>query len=300
MSLVVRVPATTANLGPGFDVLGMALGLWNEIHVEPASSLQITVYGEGEKTLPRDERNLVYQAMRALAAEVGKPLPPVSLTMHNRIPLQSGLGSSAAAVVGGLLAASALLGISPGQEVLLRLAVKLEGHPDNVAPALLGGLVAVAMIEKTPLAMRVPLPPEMHVVVVLPDARVATEEARRALPTHVSFSDAVFNLSRAVLTVLALSRGDYQTLARVMVDRLHEPYRHSYIPGYTAAVAAGQEAGAVAVVISGSGPALAAFAPNDHERIADAMVAALAQAGVSARRWVLPVVEGANVTFPAR
>ncbi len=295
MSVTVRVPATTANLGPGFDVLGLALGLWNEVHVRAAPSLHITVEGEGKDTLPCDERNLVYQAMIAFAREAGCELPPVALTLRNRIPLQSGLGSSAAAIVGGLLAATALLDVELSQAQLLRLATSLEGHPDNVAPALLGGLVAVAKGDPYPIAVPVPLPPGIQVVIVLPAVQVATEAARRLLPSHVSLTDAVFNLSRAVLTVLALSRGDYELLSQVMVDRLHEPYRQQLIPGYAAAVTAGRAAGASAVVISGSGPALAAFAPAHHERIAQAMVDAFSEEGISARSWVLPVVGGAMV-----
>ena len=138
MTVHVRVPATTANLGPGFDVLGMALGLWNEIHAEPAPRLDIDISGEGADVLPRDETNLTYQAMLRLADHVGRALPPVRLRMVNRIPLQAGVGSSSAAIVGGLCTAAALLDVSLPRADLLRLAVEIEGHPDNVAPALYG------------------------------------------------------------------------------------------------------------------------------------------------------------------
>ena len=292
--IVIRVPATTANLGPGFDVLGMALGLWNEVHVAPASALRITVEGEGADSLLRDRRNLVYRAMERFARKMGRSLPAFHLHLVNRIPLQAGLGSSSAAIVGGLEAAAALLQVDAAEELLLRLAVEIEGHPDNVAPAIYGGLVAVATDVHGPLAVRIPLPEEMRVVIALPDVHVSTEEARRLLPAQVSHRDAVFNVGRAVLVVQALSRGDYPLLARVMADRLHEPYRKVLIPGYEEVVRAARDAGAAAVVISGSGPALAAFAPARHEDIARAMVAAFAQAGVQARSFVLSVARGAH------
>ena len=288
----VRVPATTANLGPGFDVLGMALGLWNEIVVTPASSLRVTIEGEGARVLPRDASNLVVRSMQRLAREVGRPLPPVHLHLVNRIPMQAGLGSSSAAIVGGLRAAAALLGVPMPPEEVLRLAVEIEGHPDNVAPAVYGGFVAVVMDEGRPIVAQLPVFPALQVVVALPDVRVSTEAARRLLPSNVPHADAVFNVGRAVLVVHALARGDFDLLARVMADRLHEPYRKVLIPGYDDVVAVATRAGAAAVVISGSGPALAAFAPRDHEAIATAMRESFAQAGISARAWVLPVVAG--------
>ena len=287
----VQVPATTANLGPGFDVLGMALGLWNEIHVHRSDTLHIHVEGEGTNLIPRDETNLVYRAMVRLAEWVARPLPPVHLRLVNRIPLQGGLGSSSAAIVGGLLAAQEVLGVEVPREVLLQLAVELEGHPDNVAPALYRGLVATAVDEQGALAVPIPVP-DMRVAVVLPRVRVSTEEARRLLPSRVRHVDAVFNVARAVLVVQALSRGDYSLLARVMADRLHEPYRRILIPGYKAVRRAALDAGAAAVAISGSGPALVAFAPDRHGEIAQAMVKAFDRVGVPARGWILPVVPG--------
>ncbi len=289
MSVHVRVPATTANLGPGFDVLGMALGLWNEIRVTLAPRLHITLQGEGADVLPRDERNLVYRAMERVAAHLNQPLPPVHLDMINRIPLQAGLGSSSAAIVGGLRAATALLGASLSRDTLLRLAVEMEGHPDNVTPALYGGLVAVVMDAGEPIVASFPLPDDLRVAVILPDVRVSTETARRMLPSTVPHRDAVFNVGHAVLTVHALARGDMGMLSRVMHDRLHEPFRKRLIPAFDEVVAAGRAAGAAAVIISGSGPALAAFAEEGHEAIAQAMVEAFARAGVAARWWVLDV-----------
>ncbi|WP_322801512.1 homoserine kinase [Thermoflexus sp.] len=288
MRIRVRVPATTANLGPGFDGMGLALGLYNEIEAEPASTLEVIVEGEGADLLPRDGTNRVVRAAAALFERMGSALPSMRLRCRNRIPLMSGLGSSAAAVVGGLALAQAWMGRSDPPEVLLEMAAMLEGHPDNVAPALLGGLVLVARDEDGLIAARVPIPP-MRVALALPGVTVSTEMARRLLPAHLPLADVVYQIGHVALLVHAFREGDWGLLGRAMRDRLHEPYRAQLIPGYERAVAAARAAGAAAVCISGSGPALAAFAPEGHEAIAAAMAAAFAEAGVPARTWVVEV-----------
>ncbi len=295
MRVRVRVPATTANLGPGFDAMGLALGLYNEIEAEPASAFEVAIEGEGADVLPRDATNRVAWAAAALFERMGSTLPPMRLRCRNRIPLMSGLGSSAAAVAGGLALARAWLGLPDPPEAFLDLAVALEGHPDNVAPALLGGLVLVARDDAGWITARVPIPP-MRVAIALPAVAVSTEMARRLLPSHVPLADVVYQIGHAALLVHAFREGDWEMLGRAMRDRLHEPYRARLIPGYERAAAAARTAGAAAVCISGSGPALAAFAPEGHEAIAAAMVAAFQEAGVSARAWVVEVAaEGIQV-----
>ncbi len=288
MRIRIRVPATTANLGPGFDGMGLALGLYNEIEAEPASALEVTIEGEGADLLPRDATNRVVRAAAALFERMGSALPPMRLRCHNRIPMMSGLGSSAAAVVGGLALAQAWMGRRDPPEALLEIATMLEGHPDNVAPALLGGLVLVARDEDGLIAARVPIPP-MRVALALPGVTVSTEMARRLLPSYLALDDVVYQISHVALLVHAFREGDWGLLGRAMRDRLHEPYRAQLIPGYERAVAAARAAGAAAVCISGSGPALAAFAPEGHEAIATAMAAAFEEAGVPARTWVVEV-----------
>ncbi|MCS6964960.1 MAG: homoserine kinase [Thermoflexus sp.] len=295
MRIRVRVPATTANLGPGFDAMGLALGLYNEIEAEPAPALEVWIEGEGADVLPRDSTNRVVRAAAALFERMGSTLPPMRLRCHNRIPLMSGLGSSAAAVVGGLALAQAWMGSWDPPEALLEFAAALEGHPDNVAPALLGGLVLVARDEDGLTADRVPIPP-MRVVLALPGVTVSTEMARRLLPSHLPLADVVYQIGHAALLVHAFREGDWKLLGRAMRDRLHEPYRARLIPGYEQAVGAARAAGAAAVCISGSGPALAAFAPEGHEAIATAMAAAFEEAGVPARTWIVEAAsEGVQV-----
>ncbi len=299
--ITITVPATTANLGPGFDCLGMALGLYNTlIFQEVPEGLFIEVEGERAEELSRDRSNLVFRAAERVFQQVGRRPPGLRIRLINRIPIGYGLGSSAAAVVGGLLGANALLGNPLSRESLLNLAVAMEGHPDNVAPALLGGLIVASGEGESLVYTRVTLPP-LRVVVAVPDVVVPTKEARRLLPRQVSLDDAVFNIGRTALVVLALERGDYDLLERAMEDRLHQPYRRRLIPAYGEVVQAAREAGAAAVAISGAGSGLVALAPRNHEEIAQAMRHAFVRAGIPARAWVLPVVEeGATVKVSGR
>lgn len=287
----VITPATSANLGPGFDSLGLALDLTNEIEavVTDGADVTLTIEGEGADELPADETNVIVSAMRRAAEAVGQPLPGLRIACRNQIPLGAGLGSSAAALVGGLAAGNALTGGRLSPDDLLRLATELEGHADNVSACLLGGLTVASAGTFGVVARRVAVAPLM-VVVVLPAMQMSTREQRAALPRMVPLSDAAANIGRAALVVQALGAGDFDLLAAAMCDHLHVPYRQRMIPGYEAVGDAARAAGAAAVTISGAGPSLAAFAPAGHDRIAAAMIAAFERAGgVSARAWTLPV-----------
>ena len=308
--VIVTVPASTANLGPGFDCLGLALGLHNTVEmwaVDPPQprlgaqpSMQIEVVGEGARQLPQGEGNLILRAAARLFEKAGAPSPPVRVKATNRVPLGSGMGSSAAAVVGGLVAANALLGGPLTRQDLLRLAVEIEGHPDNAAAAIFGGLVIVSASGHELVSQALPTPP-LHVAVALPAVRLSTAEARAALPQTVPLADAVFNVGRAALVVKALERCDYDLLRWAMADRLHQPYRKRLIPGCDEVMAAARLAGAAAVALSGAGPGLIAFAPDGHQKIAQAMAAAFDKAGVTARTFVLPVDrQGVTVSMAGR
>lgn len=300
MKVTVQVPATTANLGPGFDSLGLALDLHNTVEVETGTdSLHITVVGEGDDVIPRDARNLVYQAIERVFETAGQPPPHLRIGLMNRIPLMSGLGSSSAAIVAGAVAANALVDRPLSRDELLRLAVDLEGHPDNVAPALLGGLVIVGLGEAGPIYRRLDVPP-LQVVVAVPDFRVATATARAALPATVRLVDAAFNIGRAALVVQALLSADYALLERTMDDRLHQPYRAWLVPGFDDVVAAARRAGASGVALSGAGPCVIAFAPRDLEAVGAAMCEAFAEHGLAARPLVVGTTsEGARVVHSA-
>lgn len=281
----VRVPATTANLGPGFDCLGLALDLWNEVRFTlEGDGLTVSVEGERGAGLPRDANNLVVRAFSRLCAEAGVAAPAgLSVRCDIRVPTSSGLGSSSTAVVAGLLGANALLGRPFDNARVLELAADIEGHPDNVAAALLGGLTIVVQQGDRLLTKKI-LVPEVQVALAVPDLPFSTRSARADLPTHVSMKDAVFNLQRTPLVVEALRTGDYDLLSQVMDDRLHQAARLKLIPGGRTAWLAALEAGAAAVAVSGSGPSLVAFASRatDAARIARAMADAFVGEGVTA------------------
>lgn len=296
----VRVPATSANLGPGFDCLGLALTMWNVVTAEPALAWEVEVRGEGEASLPRGADNLVARAARRALEEAGAAGTALRLTLDNGVPLARGLGSSAAAAVGGLLAADALLGHPLGRERLLALAVELEGHGDNAAPALWGGLTVFSPREGGGAVVRFPPPPGLRLGVVIPEVPVSTAAARAALPGTVPRDDAVHNVQRACLLVAALAAGRLDLLGYALSDRLHQPYRAPLVPGLAEALAGGVP-GVSGVCLSGSGPTLLCFLDQDlpEEAVAAALslvASPLRERGVACRTApVAPAAEGAVV-----
>lgn len=293
----VRVPATAANLGPGFDCLGMALEIFNVVTLKPSDHLEIVVSGHGEGQIPLDEENLVYRAVEALHRRLDNPVPPLRIECQNGIPLARGLGSSAAAVVGGLVAANALWGFPASLEQLLPLGVLLEGHPDNVTPALLGGCRVVVQDQDKVVQAEVPLPPELRAVLFIPDFAMPTMESRRLLPDPVSRADAVYNLGRTALLVAALAQGKLELLPVAMGDRLHQPAREQLFPAMGRLFAAALSAGALGACLSGGGSAVLAFAVERAEAVAQAMSQEAAKAGISGQSLVVaPCPHGAQVT----
>ncbi|MDQ2691285.1 MAG: homoserine kinase [Chloroflexota bacterium] len=297
MHITIRVPATSANLGPGFDSLGLALDLWNDTAMMLAIEYTVQVTGEGRERLSPGENNMIIRSAQRLAEQVGKRLPPFHVDSVNRIPLSSGLGSSAAAKLTGLLGANVLLGKPLSREEILELATDMEGHPDNVAPALFGGLVVSTVENGKVLTHKInvdgshsPLgsfESPIQVTVVLPDMHFSTRESRAALPENVPITNAVHNISRAVLVAEAFRNGDLALLSRAMTDTLHQPYRFKLIPGAQAALNAAKEAGAAAVALSGAGPSLIAFSANGQPAIGEAMQRAFKEAGLESRIFPL-------------
>jgi homoserine kinase len=235
----VRVPATTANLGPGFDCLGLTLDLWNEADfVLAGRGVRVRVSGEGEGHLPHGADNLTARAFHYFYRRKGLAEPAgVQIDCRNTIPSGSGLGSSAAAVLQGLLAANTLTGCGTPQDALLGMAFDLEGHADNAAAALYGGLTITLHLEERWLTRRFDVPP-LRAALALPALDLPTHAARKALPSHISRADAVFNSARTPLVVEALRSGDLELLGQVMDDRLHQPYRLPLIPGAVEALRA--------------------------------------------------------------
>ena len=288
-NITVKVPATSANLGPGFDALGLALDLWNVSTFEPADDFSVYVEGEGKGRISQGRNNLIIRAALRLAEHAGTELLPFVVRCTNRIPIGSGLGSSAAATLTGLLAANALTGATLSQEDILYLASEIEGHPDNVAPALLGGLIVSTQGQGKIIARKLPIAP-LYITVVVPDFRFPTRQARKALPHQVKMKDAIHNISRAVLVTEAFRTGDLSLLGEAMSDALHQPYRLPLIPGARAAMRAAQAEGA-AVALSGAGPSLIAFSSRIEAGPGDAMKQAFKDAGLHARVFPLQVSE---------
>ena len=288
----VRIPATTANLGPGFDCMGLALDLWNTFELRiGGEGIVVESHGEGSVGLPTDATNLIPSIM---ADELGASMPQgLRIDCYNTIPVASGLGSSSTAVLAGVLFAESikqsLAGNDPAaldRDRVLARAVAIEGHGDNVAPALLGGFVIVVPDEKGVLTQRVPHLP-VKTVVCVPDFAYLTSQARAALPNTYSKADAIFNIGRAMLVAEALRAGDDDLLAKAMNDRIHEPYRIGAIPGAMAARNDANQAGAICVSLSGAGPGMIAFAREGYDRIGRAMKDAFAASGLQSRYWIL-------------
>ncbi|MGE5707772.1 MAG: homoserine kinase, partial [Bacteroidota bacterium] len=242
--------------------------------ITPSERFSVSATGPGSEALPRNEENLTVRVFRALFAEAGKALPAVHFHIECGIPLERGLGSSAAAVIAGLVGANRLLGSPFSPEELLERATRWEGHPDNVAPALFGGLVASWKEENSESVRmeRLPLPIKPGMVLAVPPFTLSTEKARAAIPRLIPLSDAVFNLGRVTMLTFALTQGRLELLANALRDRLHEPYRESLVPGMALVREAAETAGAWGVVLSGAGPTLLAFCPPDRtEQVARTM-----------------------------
>jgi len=298
--VLVLAPATTANLGPGFDCLGMALDLWNRVEVLPPSTSEgdplVEVTGEGEGELPTDHSNLVYRAMEFLFHEADEALPPLRLRCHNQIPVERGLGSSAAAITGGLAAANSLCAHSFSSKDLLEMATTLEGHPDNVAAAVLGGLRLVVTDEQQLYTVPINVPPEIRAVLFVPEFGVSTADARRVLPGKVSIADAVHNAARTALLVTAMLTNHPEYLSVATQDRLHQPYRQSLFPAMKVIFTAARAAGALGVFLSGSGPTILAFTQGREMTVAYEMAEAARQTSVEGKVHITqPTAKGAYV-----
>jgi homoserine kinase len=296
--ITASVPHSSANLGPGFDCFGLALELRSDVTMHVGSSFFVRIEGEGQDRLPRDRRNLVYQWIRTFYQRIGRSPPSFGLTLHNRGPQTGGLGSSSAALVGALLVANTAAGCPMDEDGLLALATELEGHPDNVAPALLGGLVvALDQPGARPITVQVPVPSALSAVVFTPTFSMPTKRARQLLPNLVPRRDAIFNASRTALFLASLQSGRFDLLRIATQDRLHQPYRSRLFPAMPTIIEAALDAGACGACLSGAGSALLALAVDRHDEIADAMVRTAEEQGVAGRAFCAEIAQtGATVS----
>lgn len=290
--ITIRVPATSANLGSGFDTIGMAVSLYNIfkiVELMPRGAYKCEAHGEGARELSRPEANLVIKAYEKTCERWGVKGPGFHLWCHNIIPLARGLGSSAGAVVAGVLIAQRLTGYDAGEAELLRAMTVVEGHPDNVAPCYLGGMVVSSWDGGDLRYVRLPaLPPEVLCVVAVPDEKVSTADARQALPKQVPFEDAVFNIGRAALLTAAWATGKWDYLKWGMDDRIHQQYRSKLFSGgdvIFSRVEAIPEC--ISVAISGSGPSILALVNGSPRRVAETMCKTFTEHGVRSQFFVL-------------
>ena len=294
--LRIRVPASSANLGPGFDSFALALPLLAEFELRPAKAWSVTVEGDGHGISVEDD-NLFVVAARATAKAAGRELVAQHVTQRSAIPVARGLGSSAAAIVGGAVAANALLGEPFDRRTLLRIASEVEGHADNVAAALYGAFTVAMPDEGGPVATRLVFPRTWRICLLIPVRLLSTEDARAILPSQVSRDDAVFNVAHGAALIAAVMRSDGALLALAMADRLHQSVRTKLVPALGEIIAAAREAGAFGAALSGAGPSVLAVAPARlAARVVSAMEEAAQVAGVPGRGRVVRVrAAGAQV-----
>lgn len=282
MKVSYRVPATTANLGPGFDCLGLALQIYNIITIEetvmPSTGIEVNVMKDFENaelieeldSIPNDKDNIVYKAVEILYNLVGQDPSEIKINIKSSIPIAKGLGSSASVIVGGLMAANDLLGNPADEAALLSIATEAEGHPDNVVPAILGGLVMSSMEDDgSVIYRRLDWPEDWHITVCIPDFELATNISRSVLPEKVPMEDAKFNARRLAMLIHAIDTVDAKLMKSALEDRLHQPYREKLVPGFKEIKEAlKHEENVLGTVISGAGPSIVIFSQkNNLEKI---------------------------------
>lgn len=295
----VRIPASTANLGPGFDTLGMALSLYAWIGMKASQETVIRLYGTEMEGIPTDKNNLVYKVAQMVFREAGVQVPELEIAMYSEIPLTRGLGSSASAIVGALFAANALIGSPLSQAKLFDMASAMEDHPDNVGASLFGGLITAVWDGERADYIRLEPHGDLEVLVVIPDFQLATSDARKALPAQLDRKDAVYNISRSSLLVAALAQGRLDMISRAMSDRLHQPYRAKLVPGMAEILDQGVNHGALGVALSGAGPTLLALVDRRSDRkeeLESYLLNTMKAEGICASAcWLNPSLEGTQL-----
>ena len=301
----VQVPATTANLGPGFDCLGLALKLYLNLEIEEIEEgLVIEYQGEGAEkfSAKKKEDTLIWKSAELVLKKIGREKFRKGLKMKvfNQIPITRGLGSSASAIIGGIVGAARFYNIDLTNQEMLELALSLEGHMDNIVPALIGGLTLAYKTSQEEIKWtRIKTPLDLRVVLAIPEFTLNTEEMRKALPQKVALPEAIFNLSRSALLVNALQNSDWDVLAEAMEDRLHQPYRVPFIPGINDMFSQIKKIGLAGIALSGSGPSVVSLTKvGSEETISKAMKDAFFKAGITCRILVLEAdLEGTKTVY---
>ena len=290
--VTVKIPATSANLGSGFDCMGLALKIYNTITVEETvDGLKINIMDDTKHFLPADERNLVYKSMQKVFQMVQYQPKGIRINLHNGIPVTRGLGSSSACVAGGLFAANALSGNHLSLDELLLMAAQIEGHPDNSTPAILGGIVTAVLTEDHLHYVKVELDQQLKFAVFIPNFILSTKTARNILPDMIPRNDAVYNVGRAALLAASIISGKYENLSIATEDRLHQQYRKDMIPGMTEIFDFCKVNGARGIYLSGAGPTLIAILDDKYEEFENK---AGNYIGSELKDWTVKIIEGDN------
>jgi len=287
----VKIPDSTTNLGQGFDCLGLALQLYNTVELTRIKERRIIIdiKGEGEESLPKNEENIIIPALKLIFDNAGLPLEGIKIREINNIPIKRGLGSSATTRLGGILGASALLEKKLSSREVIELATQLEGHPDNVAASLLGGLVTISYSNKEIKWLKMAIPASLKVIVAIPELEISTEKARNILPSKIPLSDVIFNLSHLAILISSLKEKRWENLLFATEDKVHQPYRKALLPGMEEVFQAAIKGGARGVFLSGSGSTIAALSNKKEEIIGKAMQNALAEKKIKSRVMVLKI-----------
>ena len=303
MKVSVKVPATTANLGPGFDCMGMALPIYNTVTIEetvlPGTGIEINVIAEDDTSdelslehIPMDENSIIYKAVELLYNSIGQTPSELKITVHTQIPVARGLGSSASVIVGGLIAANELLGRPADEAALLSIATEVEGHPDNVTPAIVGGLVLTSSEDDGSIIYRkLDWPQEWNLTLCVPEYELATDISRSVLPKEVPLQDAVYNAKRLAMFVEAIHTNDSALMKLALKDKLHQPYRMKLVPGLEKIIEnLNHEDNVLGCVLSGAGPSILIISEkNNLDKIRSIVRETWADLNVKAEIYTLPV-----------
>ena len=289
MKYRVRVPASSANLGPGFDALGLALDINLICTFQVAEKLRIRAEGRDAGDIPEDETNLIWQTALRIACSAARVLPAIDLLISNEIPIGKGLGSSAAALTAGVVLANQLLDLKWTRHEVLQQAARIEGHPDNVAACVLGAVVATSMEpDGATHAVRVELPANYGVAAIVPEFMLSTTKARGVLPDSYSRKDAVFNVQHSALLIAALCTGSTDSFSAALQDRMHQPYRAGLIPGFAEMLQI-REPGLLGCALSGAGPSILVFYERGAENVTGAFEREFARHGNNAVTYFLEI-----------
>lgn len=284
-----KIPATSANLGPGFDTLGLALNLFNDFEVSRRkdNKINLSIISENKKILFNDSDNLILKSYKSYYKYIDRKVDGINIIEKMNSPLARGMGSSASAIVGGLLAAAWNSKEIIDEKSFTKLAVDIEGHPDNVIPAILGGLIINYKNNNSFSYHKIEIPEELKFIVIVPNFELKTSESRKVLPKKLNYSSAVFNVGRISLFIASFLEKKYELLSEAMQDKLHQPYRSKLIPAFDEVIKSAQISGAYGASLSGAGPTIIAITDKNENEIADNMINVFAKNNVDAKKYIL-------------